>query len=127
MNKKLLLLLSVVLLLFLALGFFYWTTVKFSKPVEALQGVPVTVATPAELQHSLILYRDSVLVQANHRQASLEYESVGAYLARHRAELSRLPLNIVQTGEVRYQSVVDVLEQVTTHHIRQYKLLQYPE
>lgn len=126
MNKKLLLLLSVVLLLFLALGFFFWTTILFSKPAEALKGTPLTVATPAELQHSLILYHDSVLVHIHNQKASLKYDQVGSYIAQHQAELSEQPLNIVQTRDVRYQDMVDILDQMTIHHIPQYKLLWYP-
>lgn len=126
MNKKLLLLLSVVLILFLALGLFYWTTTEFSKPAESLKGEPVTVATPAELQHSLILFRDSVLVQTHNRKASLRYDQVESYIAQHQAELNRLPLNIVQTRDVGYQNMVGILNQMTIHHIAQYKLLWYP-
>ena len=85
------------------------------------------VARPDDLEHSFVLYPDSLLVRTDSLRASLVYDSVNAFIERHQLHLNQQSMNLVLTKDINYKHVVDILDQMTTHHICRYTLLRYPE
>lgn len=104
----------------------YDNTVKQSKSPEGPVGSEMPIATPKDLEHSFILYRDSVVTRIHNRQSSLPYDSVGVYMMEHRTELGWRPLNIVVTREATQGNVVDILDRISMQQVKAYALLRHP-
>lgn len=101
-------------------------TVAGSKTVQNPIGTEMPLATPGQLQHSFLLYHDSVVVQVNRQQASLPYDSVGVYMSAHKDRLTKQPLNIVVTEGASYRNIVDILDRMSVYQVKDFVLLRHP-
>lgn len=101
-------------------------TVANSQPVQSPTGTGMAAATPGQLEHSFLLYHDSVVVQVNQQRVSLPYDSMGVFMAAHRDQLTGQPLNIVVTEEASHRNIVDILDRVSMHQVKDFVLLRHP-
>lgn len=101
-------------------------TVANSRPVQSPIGTGMAVATPGQLEHSFLLYHDSVVVQVNQQRLSLSYDSMGVYMTAHKDRLTEQPLNIVVTEGASYRNIVDILDRVSMHQVKDFVLLRHP-
>ena len=122
------------LLVFLLLGpiFFSCTdpvaeTAEKSIPVQFPgQRSAFAYATREDLVHSLVLFPDSIVVKTEKLGSTLPYDAIPAFMVQNRNELDRQTLNLVVANGVSYKQVVDILDLMTLHKIKNYKMLHYP-
>lgn len=69
----------------------------------------ITKARKNDYEHSVVLYRDSVLASYNLEKRFLCYDSLDAFLVLHKTEFSKQRLNIIVTQRASYKRVIDVL------------------
>ncbi|MCW3073919.1 MAG: hypothetical protein JWP69_988 [Flaviaesturariibacter sp.] len=100
-------------------------TADKSKVPESFSVTDMPIATGKELQHSFVLQAGAISVRLNALDSSLSYDSLPGFIKRNRQAIIQQPLNLVAGKGASYQYIVDVLDQMTIHHIKEYKLLRY--
>ncbi len=117
---------SILLLLLLSCNSSWPERIKnYTAKVFNGDSFSIAKATKEEYLHSFILYPDSVHATINSVHTNLKYDSVSSYILRNKTELNSQTLNLIVTKGVGFKLEVDILDQMTLHHIKNFKLLRY--
>ena len=82
------------------------------------------IANKQELLHSITLGRDTLTIKMNAIDTSIHYSSLQKYIALNKKKLTSEPLNLIKTNDASHQNVLDVLDLMTIHQIKDFRLLR---
>ncbi len=98
-------------------------TLAFVPTISPVENQPI--ATDIELMHSLILFRDKVVVNVFSNETAVSYDALNAFLKKHHQSLNKQTLSIAVDNSVDYMNVIHVVDMMANASIKNYKLVRY--